>query len=67
MNIIGLCIVILCVIWFVMYSTPNRSVWEDMVSAYPSIRDIRVKMPEYYDRFEKALIHADVVQRDILR
>ena len=61
MNLIGILIVCIAVIWFVFYSIPNRSVWDDMVASYPSIRDIRRTMPEYYDRFEKALIHADVV------
>ena len=46
-------IVILAIVLY--HSTPNHSVWDDMLNSYPTIMIIKEKLPEYYDTFEKAL------------
>lgn len=56
--------IILAIILY--HSTPNHAVWDDMLNSYPSIMEIKDKLPEYYYHFEKALEHAEVIHKDII-
>ena len=66
MHLVSIIVLIVLFVWLWSHSTPNHSVWEEMVSSFPEIVRVKREMPEYYAEFEKALQHAETVYTTIL-
>jgi hypothetical protein len=61
MYLISILFLLLIAYWIYTYTRYQTTIWEDMVSSYPSIAKIKELCPEYYERFITSLEHSESV------
>lgn len=65
MYLVGIAILGL-ILYFIWYEY-KPGVWNEMIVKYPSIAQIEIAMPEYYDSWKKAFDHAESTYQTLIQ